>query len=212
MKYVLCILALFTIVTSCAVKNKHRPTNDILAVWNQKTLNSISEQLSTTNDEALKKKLQNHLYAAKMSLYDSITQDNGKEEKSFRAKFLDTIFSSNTTPNDFFVLEFVERGEKYKIKNVLVENVQNTSKAIFYEYLDNKWQIVGDTTLKKIDLHNEVFRPFQVKDRIDLGLRHVILSEFNKADVVSYYYADGMVDKHNIFFDLLTQSINSHSR
>lgn len=205
MKYLVWILFIGLITTGCLVRKKHIPSNYDPTLWNNKTLTSIKEQLSSTKDKALKKELKNHLNGARIFLYD---KGEGKDGKSLRAKFLETIFSDNVKPRDFFVLEYVQKGERYELKNILVTNFGDTSKVTFYEYFGDRWHIVGETVLNKIDLHREVAGPIQIRENRDLGVTDVVLSEFAGSNITSHLYPNSMIGSHNLFFGVLVQSIN----
>lgn len=203
MKYLACILNVCIIISSCTVRKDNKQSN--IALWNKNTLTSIKEQISSANDNALRKELKNHLYAANMFLYD---RTGGKDDRPMRAKFLETIFSSDKELKDFFVLEFVQKGERYEIKNMLIKNAENTSQVTFYEYFGNEWHNVGDTILNKIDLHLEIVRPINEKEGPALGVKDVVLSEFEGSNITSHLYPNSMVSRHNLFFGLLVRSIN----
>jgi len=185
----------------CLAVDKVEVSSSLLALWNKKTIASIENQLSLTNDKALKKELKNHLYSTKMVL-------EGKNNKSIRSEFLKTIFLSGPKPVNFFILEFVQRGEMYEIKNVLVINTENKSKVIFYQYLGDKWHTLRDTTLNRIDLHREIIGPIQSKEIANLAVRDIVLSEFNGTHISSHFYANNQVGKHNTFFGLMVEAIN----
>lgn len=179
----------------CTVKRNL--SSNVLETWNQKTLNSIREQLSKANDKYLKTTFRNHFKSAKLLLNAS-----SAEGQTLRSQFLETIFSRDTTLKRFFVLEFIERGEQYQIKNILIVNTENSSRIIPYQFYGGRWHMVGDTSIKKIDLHDEMSKSLQ-KSNIDRGLTHVILSEFYDGNITSRFYDDTYINEKNTFFGLL---------
>ena len=189
------VLIICTIMIGCTVK-RNLPSS-IQEIWNQKTFNSIREQLSKANDKYLKTTFRNHFKSAKLLLNDS-----SAEGQTLRTQFLETIFSRDTTLKRFFVLEFIERGEQYQIKNILIVNTENSSRIIPYQFYEGRWNMVGDTSIKKIDLHDEMTKPPQ-KNKIGRGLKHVILSEFYDGNISSRFYDNSGINEKNAFFGLL---------
>lgn len=202
MKRSFLILFAYTLLMSCSTTKNSYLSKGFVKKWNQLTLKSIKEQRSSVNDTTFK----NELYSTKMFLTTPMLATDGRTETSLRMKFLETISSGLTyQPQSFFVVEFVERGERIRIKNLHVVNNQDLSKITYYEYLGDSWHVVSDTTIKKIDLHKELVSSAQPKGRINLGLEFLILTEFNSGNITSRYYRRYTVDESNALYHLLIE-------
>ncbi len=62
--------------------------------------------------------------------------------------------------------------------------------------------MVGDTSIKKIDLHDEMTKAPQ-KSNLGRRLKHVILSEFYDDNITSRFYDNSGINEKNTFFGLL---------
>lgn len=190
-----------SLMIGCTTKRKYYLSDDMLKIWNKKTMNSLDKELSSRKDSYPADRLQNQLEQTKAFLFNNTTGDFGEEEKTIRAKFLDEI-SKNKLRN-FFVLEVVKNGEKIDIENLLILNMGNETLITSYQYFGNKWNKLKDTTINKIDLHVELMKKSPLNYRKDNGILHVILSKFSDTNITSRFYLGDMISKHDVFFELL---------
>lgn len=190
-------------LSSCVIKKNDLSNHEIFNLWNYKTLNSIKSQISSTEDKIIKKRLKNHLDAAKIFLYEKAGGSDSKVGMSIRAKFLEKISSSKTGDSRFYVLEHIEKGEKIEIRNMLIVNAGNSSHVTLFQYFGEEWHKLKDTTVKKVDLHSEIVKDSYSTRIIGTSILRVIVSEFNDNKIYSRYYAGDMINDQQAFFDLL---------
>lgn len=203
MKNIAWNLILFVSISGCILVNNNPLNKNLLELWNYKTLSSINSQISSAEDETLKKRLQNNFTATKHFLYDNIGVGNGKENKSIRMKFLEKISSLNMENKRFYILEYVDGGEKAVIRNILILNATNSSRITSFEYFGDEWHRLKDTTVTKIDLHSEIIKKESFIGGNGTSILYVIASEFNSNKIDSRYYLGDMLSKQEVFFDLL---------
>lgn len=203
MKSVAFSLLLVISLSSCVIKKNDLSNHEIFNLWNYKTLNSIKSQISSTDDETIKKRLKDDLNAAKIFLYDKTGGGDSKFGMPIRSKFLEKISSSRTGDSKFYVLEHIEKGEKIEIRNMLIVNFGNSAHVTLFQYFGEEWHKLKDTTVKKVDLHSEIVKDSYPTRIMGTSILHVIVSEFNDNKIYSRYYAGDMINDQQVFFDLL---------
>jgi len=203
MKSVTWSLLLVISVSGCIIRKNDLSNKEMFNLWNHKTLNSIKSQISSTEDETIKKRLKDNLNAAKIFLYDKAGRGDSKVSIPIRAKFLEKISSSSTGDKRFYVLEHIEKGEKIEIRNILIVDAGNNSQVTLFEYFGDEWHKTKDTTVAKIDIHSEILKKKSSIAGIGTSILYVIVSEFNDKKIDSRYYLGDMISKQQVFFDLL---------
>ena len=195
MKNVILILFLHTITVGCSVNNKYNSNSHIIRKWNQSTLLSVKRQPASSDDRLFKQKVRNDLKTMELYL----------EKNSLRSDFFKSVVSADKSLNNFFIVEFVVKEERFRIKNALVVNDHNVCKVTFFEFFDQKWKNIGSATFDNMKLSDEDFDVNTIKIGKNLGLKNVVISKFNSGNVISYYYGDSMPDKNSFFYEILVQ-------
>lgn len=198
MKNFILVIILYTIIIGCSVSNKHNSYSDIIRKWDKSTLLSVKKQSVSSNDRVLKQKIKNNLKVMKMYL----------RENSLRSDFFENVISVNKHLINFFVIEFVVKGERFSIKNALIVNEKNGCKVTFFEYLDKRWKSVGNTAFYNFKLSEVVLNGGIIKNEEDLGLKNVVISKFDDDNVISYYHGDTKLDENGALYKILAQAID----
>ena len=193
--YVISIIVLYTTTVGCSVNNKY--SSYIIRKWDKSTLLSVKNQFVSSNDRLLKREIKNDLKIMETYL--------GKN--SLRSDFFENVVSVDKHLNNFFVIEFVEKGERFRIKNALIVNEKNGCKVTFFEYLNKRWKSIGTTAFDNFKLSEVALNGEIIKNEEDLGLKNLVISKFDDDNVISYYYGDRRLDKNSVLCKILAQAI-----